>query len=99
MGWRGYEATIPAGMIFRKMYCHRCGAQLKRKKVTNLYKKGEPGYSNDILGSHTLFMSEKSVSDYIYKCPKCDSEISYLDQLAIARKQRKLKAKIISENE
>lgn len=40
MGWRGYESEIDLGMLFRKMYCHKCGTRLKRKKITAIYHKG-----------------------------------------------------------
>ena len=31
MGWKGYETTIPVGMLFKRMFCHKCGAQLKKE--------------------------------------------------------------------
>ena len=99
MGWRGYESEIDLGMLFRKMYCHKCGTRLKKMKVTNVYKKGDPGYSNDILGHGTLGMSEKAISHYIYKCPNCGNEISYDDQCIVAKKQKSLKKKILDEND
>lgn len=39
MGWKGYESTISLGMIFIKMYCHKCGNILKRKKSVMFTKK------------------------------------------------------------
>lgn len=99
MGWRGYETKIPVGMIFKRMFCHKCGAQLKKEKITKIYKKGEPGYSNKLLGDFTLGMSEISKSYYIYKCPNCGNEISYDCQCVIAKKQKLLKKKVLNENE
>ena len=97
MGWRGKETEIPVGMIFKKMFCHKCGTQLKKKKITKIYKKGDPGYSNHLLGHSTLGMSEISRSHYIYKCENCGSKISYDDQCVIAKKQKLLRRKIIDE--
>ena len=61
MGWKGSETKIPVGMIFKKMFCHQCGAQLKKEKITKTYKKGERGYSNKILGHSTLGMMLMSI--------------------------------------
>lgn len=99
MGWRGYETEIPAGMVFRKMFCHKCGAQLKKEKITEIYKKGDQEYSNRILGHTTLGMSEISKSYYIYKCTKCGAKINYDNQCVIAKKQKRLKKKILNEND
>ena len=33
MGWKGFTISIPAGMLFRKMFCHKCGAPLKKEKI------------------------------------------------------------------
>ena len=95
MGWKGYDTTIPVGMIFKKMYCHKCGARLKKEKITRIYKKGEPGYTNVILHMTTIGMSEIAISYYIYKCPNCGSKISYNDQCAIAKKQKYFKKRIL----
>ena len=99
MGWRGFEITIPVGMIFKRMFCHKCGAQLKKEKITKIYKKGEEGYSNKILGHSTLGMSEISNSYYIYMCTNCGSKINYDYQCIIAKRQKLLKKKILIENE
>ena len=99
MGWKGSETKIPIGMIFRKMYCNKCGIQLKKLKINEVYKKGETGYSNKILGHSTLGMSEISKSHYIYNCQNCNSKISYEAQCIVAKKQKQLRKKIISEND
>lgn len=99
MGWKGSETKIPIGMIFKRMFCHKCGAKLKKEKITETYKKGEKGYSNKILGHYTLGMNEISKSYYIYKCSNCGSTISYDYQCVIAKKQKFLKKKILDEKE
>lgn len=95
MGWRGFETTIPVGMIFKKMYCHKCGARLKKEKITRVYKKEEPGYTDSILHRTAIGMSEIAISYYIYKCPNCGSRISYNNQCVIAKKQKYLKKRIL----
>ena len=99
MGWKGFETEIPVGMIFRKMYCHKCGARLKKEKITEIYKKGDAEYSNKILGHSTLGMSEISKSYYIYKCVNCGAQIGYDYQCVIAKQQKLLKKKILNEND
>ena len=99
MGWRGYKGTIDVGMLFRKMYCHKCGNILKRKKVSNIYKKGEPGYVNTILGSPTIGMDRIELVEYIYHCPNCSSEITYDEQCIVAKKQKRLKKRILVEKD
>lgn len=89
MGWKGHEIEIPAGMIFKKMYCHKCGNKLKIKKVSNVHKKGDSNYSNKILGHATIGMDRIEKVNYIYWCPKCNSEITYEDQCAIAKSNKK----------
>lgn len=99
MGWKGYEAEIPVGMIFKKMYCHKCGNRLKIKKVSNIYKKGDPNYTNKILGHATIGMDRIEVGHYIYQCTNCNFEITYDEQCIISKKQKRLKKKILDEND
>ena len=91
MGWKGYESTIPVGMIFRKMYCQKCGNRLKKKKISYTYKKGDPNYSNRILGHSTIGMDKLQLSHYIYQCPTCGNETTYEDQCIIAKQQKEKK--------
>ena len=99
MGWKGYESTISLGMIFKKMYCHKCGQKLKRKKISNVYKKGEDGYSNYLSGHATIGMDRIEKAYYIYTCVNCGSEISYEEQCKIAKKQKQLKSKILNSED
>lgn len=99
MGWKGSETKIPVGMIFKKMFCHKCGAKLKKEKISETYEEGDQEYSNKILGHSTLGMSQITKSYYIYKCPSCGAKISYECQCAIAKKQKLLKKKILNEDE
>ena len=99
MGWKGYEFTAPLGMLFRKMYCHKCGNKLKKKKESRIFRKGEPGYSNDILGQSTIGMDRIEKAWYVYWCPDCNTKITYGEQCIIAKEQKKQKKKILKEDE
>ena len=97
MGWKGYESKIPVGMILRKMYCHRCGVQLKIEKLSNIYQKGDNEYSNKILGHSTLGMDKLEQVCYIYRCPNCNTKITYEDQCLVAKKQKEYNKIIFDE--
>lgn len=102
MGWRGRMFTIPVGMVFRKMHCHKCGAKLAKEKISSIYKKGEPGYTNQLpghFGEIPLGMSELEKISYIYQCPNCSAVISYDEQCVIAKKQKKLRKTILADDE
>jgi len=95
MGWKGYEITIPVGMLFRRMYCHKCGNKLKKKKISHTYKKGEEGYSRWLSGRLTIGMEEKQKTHYVYECPVCNFQNTYDEQCIIAKEQKKQGKKIV----
>lgn len=97
MGWTGTEVNINFGMIFKKMYCSKCGALLKKNKITHVYKKGELGYSRRLLNKTTIGMDAKAVTEYVYKCPKCNNTKTYKEQIEISKTQKKLKTKILEK--
>ncbi len=99
MGWTGSETEIPLEMIFKKMYCHKCGAQLLKKKITHVCKKGDSNFYPHMGGKRTLFMTQIKMSHYIYKCPNCGSTISYDDQCVVAKAQKRLNKIRITEDE
>ena len=95
MGWKGYESTISLGMIFKKMYCRKCGNKLGRKKISEVYHKGCPNFTDDIAGQATIGMDRIEKATYIYSCPNCGLEITYEEQCIVARKQKRANSKII----
>jgi predicted RNA-binding Zn-ribbon protein involved in translation (DUF1610 family) len=99
MGWKGYEAKIPAGMIFRKMYCCKCGAKLNKRKTSEVRHKGEPGYKDYILGHATIGMDTVEVASYVYQCPNCGNTVTYEEQLAISKAQKHHGHMVLPETE
>lgn len=95
MGWQGHEIKIPVGMLFKKMYCFKCGNKLDRKEIRRIIKKGDPNYSNDIMGHSTIGMDRKEQVEYIYICPNCHLEITYKEQCVISDKQKESHKKIL----
>lgn len=99
MGWKGYEAKIPAGMIFRKMYCCKCGAKLNKRKISEVRQKGDPGYQNQLLGHATIGMDSVEVASYVYQCPRCSNIVTYEEQLKISKTQKHRGQMVLSEEE
>ncbi len=99
MGWRGHETTICVGMIFKRMFCCRCGTRLERQEITKIYKKGDKDYRSTIAGGSTIGMNELEATEYQYMCPNCGLGISYEKQCKIAKRQKQLKKKVLDEND
>ena len=78
-------------MLFRRMKCSRCGAKLKRQKITSLGKKWvkEPGVQ-PILGRQLYLDKSNQVDSYCYRCPGCGAITDYDEQLRISKLQKKL---------
>ena len=100
MGWRGYKGTIDAGMLFKKMYCKKCGTRLKIKKNSRIVSKGDADFSSAMPGRFSpIGMSSYYDATYIYLCPNCNSETTYDEQCNIAKIQKLLKTKILKDND
>ena len=94
---KGY--SIPVGMLWKKMYCFRCGTMLNKKKKVDTYQRGEPGFQTVLVGGRINLSSSFSHATYTYVCPNCCSEISYDDQLDVESAQKELGKKILSIEE
>ena len=90
---------IPLGMLFKKMFCCNCGGKLQKKKISKIYFKGDEEFKRIKYG-HTVILDKKQrIDNIVYYCPNCNSEITYDEQCVIAKRQKKLKKKILDENE
>ena len=99
MGWKGAKTTIPVGMMFRNMHCHKCGTRLRKEKVSTVYRKGDEGYSNKILGHSTIGMTAIEKSFYVYRCPRCDTTVTYDEQCRIAKRQKLAKQTVLAQTD
>ena len=95
MGWRGFTGEIAVGMLFKKMYCKKCGTRLIVKKNTEIVTKDDEGFTN----RGWIGMSSYSSVSYVYLCPNCNSETTYDEQCYIAKIQKVLKTKILKDND
>ena len=94
------EMHIHIGMLFRKMYCSRCGNLLQRQKIKRTYRRGEPGFKNTLPSNPgTINIRSYTTIHYVYCCPECKNTVSYEKQRIIARTQAKLQRKILAESE
>jgi DNA-directed RNA polymerase subunit RPC12/RpoP len=93
------EYEMPLGMLIRKMYCAGCGTRLVRKKVRKTYRRGEEGFRNTLSNRSTINVQSYTAVTYVYRCPNCNKEISYDDQVKVAKKQAQAGRKILLEKE
>ena len=100
MGWQGNAREITLGMLFKKMYCRKCGTKLVRKASKRIVNKGDDEFELcvQIYRRSRLLpicMSSCTLTTYTYLCPKCEIETTYEQQCQIAKRQRQLKRKIL----
>lgn len=93
----GIEYHLPWGMLIRKMYCSRCGTLLKRKEIRKTYKRGEPGFRNQLSTRGLINVSTYTTVSYVYHCYGCGNEISYDDQVKVAKIQSKRGTRILED--
>ena len=93
------EYGMPLGMLLRRMYCFGCGTRLVRKKVRKTYRRGEEGFRNTLSNRSTINVQSYTEVTYVYRCPNCNKEISYDDQVKVAKKQAQAGRKILLEKE
>lgn len=80
-------------MLFKKYYCHKCGARLKRQKVTQVLKPRDSGYEaaeKELFHNHRIVGKSGpiSVTEYIFHCPTCNTTVTFDEQEDIAVQQK-----------
>lgn len=100
MGLTGYRIQIDLGILFRKMYCCKCGERLKKHSISRIIKKGDYDFDTQLVGQKTsIGMDKIKETTYIYKCNSCCYTIDYDYQKRIAKKQKSLKRKNLTATE
>ena len=99
MEMKGYSTSIPFGMLFKKMCCCKCGEHLRKKSIPTVSQSSDLEYVSSAAGTKMYGMTEVATTVYLYKCEKCGYLITYAHQNEVAKLQKKLDKKILSENE
>lgn len=90
--------SIPAGMIFKKHYCHNCGNKLTKEQTHRLVTPKDIDYYS--FHDYNKFPRRNyDVYEHIFCCPNCEKRTSYQEQCIIERIQKKYKTKTLSETQ
>ena len=94
----GKNYSIPFGMVFKRYYCSKCGTKLEKEKTHRVVTKDDKDYYQyHELGN--LSQIDYDVYEYRFKCPSCQSRISFNEQCVIERIQKKQRQKALSSTE
>lgn len=91
--------SIPAGMIFKTFYCHKCGKKLVKKPETRTVRPGSPDYHKHAKSRRFHMVGDIEVTEYHFRCPNCENTVEYDEQCVIASVQKKLCRKKLSDEE
>ena len=94
-----YEIKVHVGMLFKKMFCCKCGIKLQKKKMSKINFKGDIGFKRIKYG-HTISLDKKQIIDsVVYFCPNCNIITKYPVQLIISKIQKKKNKLILDDND
>lgn len=102
---RRYEYSISVGMIFKKMYCCKCGEKLKKEFITVDYDpESKANKEAWFTGTSIRFIYRPHPDGTEYKecfyiCKKCGYALSYNDQKIISEYQKETGKKILNEKQ
>ncbi|MBR2388720.1 MAG: hypothetical protein IKB02_08145 [Clostridia bacterium] len=92
--------TIPIGMVTKKYYCHKCGERLYKFAKTRIVKPGDPDYrKHNKISNGTRMIGEVEVTEYDFKCPICESIVSFAEQELISSIQKNLAKNTLTDEE
>ena len=95
----GYEMKVPVGMLFKKMFCCKCGVKLQKKKMSKIHFKGDAEFKSIKYG-YTVSLDKRQIIDsVVYFCPNCNIIIEYNEQLNISKIQKKINKLILDDND
>lgn len=102
---KGYEFSISPKMIFKKMYCCKCGKKLSIKLISIGYDPDKKWDHYGFINGSTLsfrFKYRPKGTEYfepVYTCKHCNYIISYDAQKRIREYQDAGRRHILTENE
>lgn len=87
-------------ILFKKFYCPVCGGKLKVvKEVKNLTEEQKEIYYKELYPFGIPVNIDVGEMGQMFSCPKCYYYNTTDNQLLIDKKQKRLRKKIINENE
>lgn len=94
----GVSIQIPAGMLFRKFYCHRCGERLKRQAKKRIVTPQDPDWhKHNRVGRIQFFEGDVEVTEYDFCCPCCGQITTYDAQVQYRYIQKKHDTSVLSQ--
>ena len=94
----GKSYSIPFGMVFKKYYCSKCGSKLEKEKTHRVVTKDDKDYYQyHDFGKFP--QRDYDVYEYRFKCPSCQSRISFNEQCVVERIQKKYHREVLSSKE
>lgn len=95
---KGKSWSIPAGMIFRRYHCAKCGTKLEKEKTHRVVTKEDKDYYQ-YHDAGTFPRHDYDVYGYRFKCPSCNARVSYDEQCVIKEIQKKQSSRVLSSGE
>ena len=90
--------SIPWRMVFKRYYCSKCGSRLKREKTHRIVTKDDIDYFK-YHEYNTFPRRDHDVYEYRFKCPSCESRMSFEEQCIVDRIQKVNRRKLLSDIE
>ena len=91
---------MPFGMKYKRRYCYKCGTWLSAKPYTRTVSYNSKEYERfRRVDDKQFVIGDIELTTYDYVCPHCKNVTRYEEQLAISRVQKKLKSRVLSEEE
>lgn len=85
-------------MVFKKYYCSKCGTKLEKEKTHRVVTKDDKDYYQ-YHEYGTFPQYDHDVYSYRFKCPSCEARISFDEQCAIEKIQKRYKRFVLTPSE
>lgn len=83
----GKSYSLSLGMLFKKYHCAKCGSVLKTEQTHRIVTKDDKDYF-EFHDARKFPQRDYDVYGQQFKCPLCNSRITYDEQCIIARIQK-----------
>lgn len=92
--------TIDLKILFKRFYCPICGEKLKVEMTSQrLMPEEENRYYKQLYPHGIPMRIDVAKMSQVFVCSKCNYRNTTRNQLSIRKKQKKLKKKILCEND